>query len=357
LTKMNTQVDIIDILGSIKVPTLLLQRTNDIDVKIEEGKFIAERIKGARFVELAGNDHLFWAGDAKQVLEEMKSFILHLKPIKSYEEKLFTFVAARIITQKGDHSTPKKVIGQFVAQYRGNIIQYKQDHFIATFPGPNKAVHGCLDLIKALQNLDIRLAIGIQIKEASLEEVHALAGSLKEFIQRILKDVEPDLILTTQTVKNLLSGAGLYFYPHKQIVKSPSGEALVLFSVNDQLESDPVPLSLKQNALPQHDSFLETVLQCIDDHLEEEAFGVDMLCRQIGISERQLQRKLKAITNKSPIQLITSVRLHRAKELILAQGLNIAEISFQTGFSSPSYFSKCFKKEFGIPPSSLQNQL
>lgn len=59
LTKMNTQVDIIDILGSIKVPTLIMQRTHDIDVKIEEGRFIAERIEGARFVEFSGEDHLF----------------------------------------------------------------------------------------------------------------------------------------------------------------------------------------------------------------------------------------------------------------------------------------------------------
>jgi pimeloyl-ACP methyl ester carboxylesterase len=59
LTKMNSEVDIIDILDSINVPTLILQRTNDIDVKIEEGKFIAKSIPGAKFVELDGVDHLF----------------------------------------------------------------------------------------------------------------------------------------------------------------------------------------------------------------------------------------------------------------------------------------------------------
>jgi AraC-like DNA-binding protein len=68
-----------------------------------------------------------------------------------------------------------------------------------------------------------------------------------------------------------------------------------------------------------------------------------------------LQRKLKAITNKAPNQLISSVRLHRAKELLLEQNDNIAEIAFKTGFSNPSYFSKCFKKEFGISPSELFN--
>jgi AraC-like DNA-binding protein len=87
--------------------------------------------------------------------------------------------------------------------------------------------------------------------------------------------------------------------------------------------------------------------------LGDESFGVEKLCREIGISERQLQRKLKAMTNKSPNQLISSVRLHRAKELLLEHPENIAEIAYQMGFSSPSYFSKCFKKEFGTSPSSL----
>ena len=105
--------------------------------------------------------------------------------------------------------------------------------------------------------------------------------------------------------------------------------------------------------MPKNDSFVENVLQCIDAHLSNEQFGVEMLCREVGISERQLQRKLKAVTNKSPNQLITSVRLHRAKELIHLQKGTIAEVSFQTGFSNPSYFSKCFKKEFGLSPSDF----
>ena len=84
---MNTQVDIVDILGSIKVPALIMQRTNDIDVKIEEGKFIADRIPKAKFVELPGDDHLFWAGDTQKVLDEIKSFILNEKPKVSYQEK------------------------------------------------------------------------------------------------------------------------------------------------------------------------------------------------------------------------------------------------------------------------------
>ncbi len=100
LTKMNTEVDIVDILGSIKVPTLIMQRTNDVDVKIEEGRFIAERIEGARFVELEGDDHLFWVGNTKEVLDHMKAFILNENTVENTEQQLFTIGAAKIISDQ-----------------------------------------------------------------------------------------------------------------------------------------------------------------------------------------------------------------------------------------------------------------
>lgn len=98
---------------------------------------------------------------------------------------------------------------------------------------------------------------------------------------------------------------------------------------------------------------LESVLQCIDKNLHNSQFSVEIICLEVGLGERQLQRKLKAITNKSPNQLIRSVRLHRAKELLLKRSATISEVAFQTGFANPSYFSKVFKKEFGIRPSEL----
>ena len=127
----------------------------------------------------------------------------------------------------------------------------------------------------------------------------------------------------------------------------------MLFSVIDEFEADTASSKLNALEFPKNDSLLQTVLQCIETHLSDDFFGVVMLCKEIAISERQLQRKLKAITNKSPIKLISSVRMHRSKELILVGDKNIAEIAYQTGFSNPSYFSKSFKKEFGISPSSL----
>nr|WKN34050.1 alpha/beta fold hydrolase [Tunicatimonas sp. TK19036] len=354
LTKMNTEVDIIDILGSIRVPTLLMQRTHDIDVKVEEGRFIAERIQGAKLVELKGNDHLFWVGDTKEVLEEMKEFILNTKPRHKYEKKLFTMMAARIISSEITHSAPQELISQFVRQYQGSIVQYDRQTFTATFEGPSKAVYCGLNLQSAMQSLKIDMALGIHIKERVITS--PICNDIDEVAQAILQHTKPHQILVTQSVRYLLSGARLNFTQHKATLESTSGEALALFRVTEQVRCNRIPANLRPIKLPQSNSFLENVLQSIDTHLNNKSFGVSLLSKEVGISERQLQRKLKAVTSKSPNQLISSVRLHRAKELILEHDYTIAQIAFQTGFSSTSYFSKCFKKEFGLSPSVLLDQ-
>ncbi len=350
LTKMNSNVDIIDVLGSINVPTLMLQRTHDIDVKIEEGQFIAERIKGAKFVELEGRDHLFWVGNTNEVLSEIESFIANLKPSKNYEERLFTIVAGRFISLDHTKSAPFDLIGQFVALYKGKIIESDSQEFIAVFEGPSKAVHCSLDLINGLKSLNIELAIGIHIKEAALDESNFITGDTKNFIESILLQTRPGQILITQSVKFLLSGAGLKFDPVP--LKTNSEDPFSLYTVKDHFRTSNQNIENPEQLIPQSDSFLENVLQKIESHMRDELFGVKKLCIEIGISERQLQRKLKAVTNKSPNQLISSVRLHRAKELLMKRKDHIAEVAFATGFSNPSYFSRCFKQEFGLSPKA-----
>jgi len=353
LTRMNTQVDIIDILGSIKVPALIMQRVNDIDVKIEEGRFIAERIPGAKFVEFQGDDHLFWVGSTKEILNEMKSFISSAKPRKSYHGKLFTIIAGRIISSNKKKDSFQEIVGQYVGQYRGTIIQYNNEGFVAIFDGPSKATHCSLDMIVAMKTMNTELSIGVHIKEAAVDEAHFVSDDTEQFFDTILKITQPNQVLLTQTVKNLLSDSDLSFIKTKEKVELKSGIVFSLYSVSENQISEEQSEVFHINHFPKNGTLIENVLQSIDAHLDNNFFGVGMLCKEIGISERQLQRKLKAVTTKSPIQLISSVRLHRAKELILQGENNISEISYMVGFTSPSYFSKCFKSEFGITPSDL----
>jgi AraC-like DNA-binding protein len=99
--------------------------------------------------------------------------------------------------------------------------------------------------------------------------------------------------------------------------------------------------------------FLHRVRDAIEANLDDEGFGVVELGQQIGMSRSQLHRKLSALTGFSPNEVIRNMRLERARLLLEKKAGAASEIAFQCGFSSPSYFTKCFKEYFGILPSEV----
>lgn len=105
------------------------------------------------------------------------------------------------------------------------------------------------------------------------------------------------------------------------------------------------------------EQFMCKVLEVIENHISEEDFSIEDFDREIGMGRVQIYRKIKALTGKSPSRYIRSVRLARAKNMIEEKKGNISEAAYSFGFSSPAYFTKCFKEEFGFPPSDLMNQI
>jgi YesN/AraC family two-component response regulator len=103
------------------------------------------------------------------------------------------------------------------------------------------------------------------------------------------------------------------------------------------------------------EKFINKVMEVIEEHLSEEEFSIEQFGKEVGMSRMQLHRKLKALTGKSPSNYLRSIRLVRAKKMIEEQKGNISEIAYSVGFSSPQYFTRCFKEEFGYPPSDLLN--
>ncbi len=104
----------------------------------------------------------------------------------------------------------------------------------------------------------------------------------------------------------------------------------------------------------QHKVFLEKVTSAIEQHIFEEEFSVEALAAEVGMSRSQLHRKLKALTNKGPNELIRSFRLQRAAELIRQDAGSLAEIAYQVGFGSQAHFSRSFGEEFGMSPSDYR---
>jgi YesN/AraC family two-component response regulator len=103
------------------------------------------------------------------------------------------------------------------------------------------------------------------------------------------------------------------------------------------------------------EKFINKINDIINKHISEEEFSIEEFGREVGMSRSQLHRKLKGLTGKSASRYLRSVRLSKARKMIENQIGNISEIAYSVGFSSPVYFSKCFKDEYGFPPSDLIN--
>ena len=102
--------------------------------------------------------------------------------------------------------------------------------------------------------------------------------------------------------------------------------------------------------------FLGKLTSFLEDHIEDEELSIEKLSRELGLSRSQLHRKLNALTGNSPSEFVRNFRLQRAFELLKQNAANISEIAFQTGFSSPAYFTRCFKEYYGYPPSAVKSQ-
>lgn len=223
LARMNTEADITQILSSVKVPTLVLHRTGDKDSNVEEGKYIAAHIPDAKFVELPGNDHLFWVGDTYSVIAEIEEFITGIRPSKIFDRVLFTILFTDIVSstqhlsKHGDKKwieileTHNEIVRKELTRFNGKEIKSTGDGFLATFDGPSRAVR-CADAIrKAIKILNIEITAGIHIGECEIFDEHDIGGVAVHIAARVLKKARPNQILITMTVKHLLGGTGLEF--------------------------------------------------------------------------------------------------------------------------------------------------
>ena len=169
----------------------------------------------------------------------------------------------------------------------------------------------------------------------------------------------PVLMLTARTsgkdvIQGLQSGADDY-------LTKPVNPLALQLKIQNQLASRRALRQKIENgnlhhetedmARPLIDPFLEKVFATIDEHLAEPTFSVEQLGQLMGYSRSQLYRKVQGIVGKSIQQLITERRLQKAAHLLKNQGLRVSEASVEAGFNDSQYFSRVFKKEFGISPS------
>jgi len=222
LLKMNTQIDIRRVLPTIRVPTLIMHRVGDLDVNIEEGRWMAGQIPGARFVELPGNDHLVWVGDQDTVLDEVQEFLTGIRPARDVDRVLATVLFTDIVGSTelaagiGDRAwrdlldRHHRVVRSELSRFRGREINTAGDSFFATFDGPARAVRCALAVRDAVKPLGIRIRAGVHTGEIELD-AEAINGIAVHIGARVAAIADTDEVLVSSTVKDLVSGSGIRF--------------------------------------------------------------------------------------------------------------------------------------------------
>jgi class 3 adenylate cyclase len=220
LLRMNTQIDVRDVLPTIGVPTLLLYRTHDADVHVDEGRYIAERIRGSTFVELPGADHLMWTGDADALLDEVEGFLTGVRrgpdPDRVLATVLFTDVvgSTETATRIGDRAWRSllerhhQVVRRALARWRGREIDTAGDGFLATFDGPARAIRCAVAATEGIRELGLQIRAGLHTGEVEIAggDVRGIAVHIGS---RVAGLAGPGEVLVSRTVADLVAGSGI----------------------------------------------------------------------------------------------------------------------------------------------------
>ena len=223
LLRMNTQIDIRSVLPTIRVPTLVLHRTGDRDANVEEGRWIASQIPGARFVELSGDAHLPWVGDQDAVADEIEEFLTGVRRGPEPDRVLATVVFTDVVgsTERvaalGDRrwrellEEHNRIVRRELERFRGREVDSAGDGFLAIFDGPARAVRGARAAAAAVRSLGLEIRAGAHTGEIELAPTGDVRGIAVHIGARVAAKAAPGEVLVSSTVKDLVAGSGLEF--------------------------------------------------------------------------------------------------------------------------------------------------
>jgi len=223
------------------------------------------------------------------------------------------------------------VIRRELSAHAGREVEHTGDGFIASFRSAAKAVSCALAIQKNFPLAE---------KKRTDFKIGVAAGDPVSKSDKVFGD-------TIQLARHLCT------------ITQNGNQVVISNAVKDLLTPD--QLSKNRKALhfvpPQEENFLEFLFSRLDKNWQDSDFTVTEFCRSLSMSKSQLYRKTVALWNLSPIQLLKDHRLIKAMELLKSNRLNVSQATFDSGFTSPSYFTKCFKKNFGLLPAAYLGSL
>jgi pimeloyl-ACP methyl ester carboxylesterase/DNA-binding winged helix-turn-helix (wHTH) protein/class 3 adenylate cyclase len=219
LTQMNAEIDVRNVLPSIRVPSLVMHRREDQCLRVEEGRFVAERIPGAKFVELPGNDHLPFVGDQDAILDEMEEFLTGVRHTPEPDTVLATVLFTRIAGTSNQlkHSNWEELLRRLRAHiakeiewFRGREIDMVGDRPLAIFDGPARAIRCALAITEYASRLGVETRAGLHTGECEILD-GKVAGAAAEIGECVASEAQAGEVLVSGTVKDLVAGSGIKF--------------------------------------------------------------------------------------------------------------------------------------------------
>ena len=245
ITRLNYDIDYRTILPSIEVPALILHPEKDAAVSVEDGRYLAENIPGARFEFVENSDHLPWVGDTSKLVQQITDFVC-ATPEKARENRVLATIlmtdiegSTNAAAQMGDekwHQTIQahdRIAARAVARHDGKLIKTMGDGILATFSGPSRAVD-CAGAIQTETNtLGLKIRSGIHTGEC-LRRRNDVSGLAVTIAARILDHTPGGETWVSGTLRDLVVGSGLRFDPMGSHALKGVPETWPLFKVVDQ---------------------------------------------------------------------------------------------------------------------------
>jgi len=222
LARMNAEIDVRKVLPTIQVPALVMHRTGDRAVRVGCGRYMAEQIPAAKYIELSGVNHLPYVGNADEILDEVEDFLTGVRhgpqPDRVLLTVMFTDIvdATRLAAELGDrqwHDLLRRhhsVIRKELIHFNGQEIDNAGDGFLATFDGPARGIRCACAISEAIRQLGVSVRIGLHTGECELlgEKPEGIAVHIGSRVSSI---AGADEVLVSSTVKDLVAGSGIEF--------------------------------------------------------------------------------------------------------------------------------------------------
>ena len=220
-------------------------------------------------------------------------------------------------------STHTSIIRKNISEHGGQEVEHEGSGFVVSFASASKAVACALSIRQEMpdsisEQLDLKLAVNAGDPVESSEH---LFGETIQFASNMCAIAKKGKIAITSTVKELMAD-DLFENGRKHFL----------------------------NLLPQDEHLLKLLFSKLEENWQNADFDITDYCNATAMSGSQLYRKTVALTSLPPNSLVKDFRLQKAKELMRKRYYNIAQITFDSGFTSASYFTKCFKKKYGLLP-------